>query len=105
MAIKELKPVNSSSRFQSFPAFDEINTANWPHYCDYSQPYGCPAGQSAYHDPGPISPPSLPPCVDLLLPGYRRAWFGNRDLSGTPLNVRFWNNNFDGLASQQQWVE
>jgi len=27
MAIKELKPVNSSSRFQSFPAFDEITTA------------------------------------------------------------------------------
>jgi predicted chitinase len=33
---------------------DEINTANYPHYCDYSQPYGCPAGQSAYHGRGPI---------------------------------------------------
>ena len=33
---------------------DEINTANWPTYCDYSQPYGCPAGQSAYHGRGPI---------------------------------------------------
>jgi chitodextrinase len=33
---------------------DEINTANWPHYCDTSQPYGCPAGQSAYHGRGPI---------------------------------------------------
>jgi chitodextrinase/predicted chitinase len=33
---------------------DEVNTANWPHYCDTSQPYGCPAGQSAYHGRGPI---------------------------------------------------
>jgi predicted chitinase len=33
---------------------DEINQANWPHYCDTSQPYGCPAGQSAYHGRGPI---------------------------------------------------
>jgi predicted chitinase/chitodextrinase len=33
---------------------DEINTANWPYYCDTSQSYGCPAGQSAYHGRGPI---------------------------------------------------
>jgi predicted chitinase len=33
---------------------NEINTANWPTYCDWSQPYGCPAGQSAYHGRGPI---------------------------------------------------
>jgi chitodextrinase/predicted chitinase len=33
---------------------DEVNTANWPHYCDTSQSYGCPAGQSAYHGRGPI---------------------------------------------------
>ena len=33
---------------------DEINQANWSHYCDRSQPYGCPAGQSAYHGRGPI---------------------------------------------------
>jgi predicted chitinase/chitodextrinase len=33
---------------------DEINQANWPTYCDRSQPYGCPAGQSAYHGRGPI---------------------------------------------------
>jgi len=32
----------------------EINTANYPHYCDTSQPYGCPAGQSAYYGKGPI---------------------------------------------------
>ncbi|MEV8509332.1 glycoside hydrolase family 19 protein [Actinoplanes sp. NPDC051475] len=33
---------------------EEINQANWPLYCDQSQPYGCPAGQSAYHGRGPI---------------------------------------------------
>lgn len=32
----------------------EQNTANYPHYCDYSQPYGCPAGQAAYYGRGPI---------------------------------------------------
>ncbi|GGL11544.1 chitinase [Mangrovihabitans endophyticus] len=33
---------------------EELNQANWPLYCDQSQPYGCPAGQSAYHGRGPI---------------------------------------------------
>ncbi|WP_436519899.1 glycoside hydrolase family 19 protein [Actinoplanes sp. HUAS TT8] len=32
----------------------EINTANYPHYCDWSQSYGCPAGQAAYYGRGPI---------------------------------------------------
>lgn len=32
----------------------EQNTANYPHYCDPNQPYGCPAGQSAYYGRGPI---------------------------------------------------
>jgi predicted chitinase len=32
----------------------EINTANYPHYCDQTQSYGCPAGQSAYYGKGPI---------------------------------------------------
>jgi predicted chitinase len=32
----------------------EQNTANYPHYCDPSQPYGCPAGQAAYYGRGPI---------------------------------------------------
>jgi len=32
----------------------EQNTANYPHYCDYSQSYGCPAGQAAYYGRGPI---------------------------------------------------
>ncbi|MFE2104887.1 chitinase [Kitasatospora sp. NPDC059463] len=32
----------------------EQNTANYPHYCDSSQPYGCPAGQAAYYGRGPL---------------------------------------------------
>ena len=32
----------------------EQNEANYPHYCDWSQPYGCPAGQAAYYGRGPI---------------------------------------------------
>ncbi|MFE2597800.1 chitinase [Streptomyces sp. NPDC059396] len=32
----------------------ERNTSNYPHYCDSSQPYGCPAGQSAYYGRGPL---------------------------------------------------
>ncbi len=32
----------------------EQNTANYPHYCDRSQPYGCPAGHDKYYGRGPI---------------------------------------------------
>ncbi|MFF4529144.1 chitinase [Streptomyces sp. NPDC001407] len=32
----------------------EQNTANYPHYCDRSRPYGCPAGQAAYYGRGPL---------------------------------------------------
>ncbi|KAL6904328.1 lysozyme-like domain-containing protein [Trichoderma evansii] len=32
----------------------EQNRANYPNYCDVSQPYGCPAGQSAYYGRGPL---------------------------------------------------
>ncbi|GAB3909375.1 hypothetical protein GCM10029964_110830 [Kibdelosporangium lantanae] len=32
----------------------EQNTSNYPHYCDTSQSYGCPAGQAAYYGRGPI---------------------------------------------------
>ncbi|MDT0445178.1 chitinase [Streptomyces johnsoniae] len=32
----------------------EQDQSNYPHYCDLSQPYGCPAGQSAYYGRGPI---------------------------------------------------
>ncbi|GIJ75751.1 Chitinase class I [Micromonospora phaseoli] len=33
---------------------EEINQAAWGNYCDTGQPYGCPAGQTAYHGRGPI---------------------------------------------------
>ncbi|RIV40381.1 chitinase [Micromonospora radicis] len=33
---------------------EEINQAAWGDYCDTGQPYGCPAGQRAYHGRGPI---------------------------------------------------
>ncbi|MBB4918357.1 glycoside hydrolase family 19 protein [Streptosporangium saharense] len=32
----------------------EVNTANYPHYCDTDQPFGCPAGRSSYYGRGPI---------------------------------------------------
>lgn len=32
----------------------EQNRANYSHYCDHSQPYGCPAGASAYYGRGPL---------------------------------------------------
>ncbi|AJE84589.1 MULTISPECIES: chitinase [Streptomyces] len=32
----------------------EQNTDNYPHYCDDSQPYGCPAGRDKYYGRGPI---------------------------------------------------
>jgi predicted chitinase len=32
----------------------ELNTANYPYYCDWGQSYGCPAGQSAYYGRGPL---------------------------------------------------
>jgi predicted chitinase len=32
----------------------EINTANYPHYCDASKPYGCPAGNDKYYGRGPL---------------------------------------------------
>lgn len=32
----------------------ERNTANYPTYCDWSQSYGCPAGQAAYYGRGPL---------------------------------------------------
>ncbi|RED59407.1 putative chitinase [Cohnella lupini] len=35
-------------------AVREYNTANYSHYCDWGQSYGCPAGQSAYYGKGPI---------------------------------------------------
>ncbi|MFD2768081.1 chitinase [Micromonospora eburnea] len=33
---------------------EEIDRAAWGTYCDGGQPFGCPAGRSAYHGRGPI---------------------------------------------------
>ncbi|MFD0427911.1 chitinase [Streptomyces zhihengii] len=32
----------------------EQNQANYPHYCDTTQPYGCPAGNDKYYGRGPV---------------------------------------------------
>lgn len=75
----------------------------------------CPAGSFREPDPPQLCAPHLspaltpglpnppyPPCVNELLPGYRRAWSNNRDLSGALLEVRFHNFGVDGPALQQQ---
>ncbi|MGK5679751.1 glycoside hydrolase family 19 protein [Actinoplanes sp. URMC 104] len=67
---------------------DEINQANWPHYCDYSQPYGCPAGQSAYHGRGPI----------------QLSWNFNYKAAGDALGVDLLNNpNLVATNSSISW--
>jgi Concanavalin A-like lectin/glucanases superfamily len=55
--------------------------------------------------PFPPGPTTFPPCVDELLPGYRRAWFNNRDLSGNLLGARIFRYGTDGPATGQQWPE
>ncbi|WP_445528111.1 glycoside hydrolase family 19 protein [Streptomyces cyslabdanicus] len=54
----------------------EQNTANYPNYCDWSQPYGCPAGQSAYYGRGPI----------------QLSWNFNYKASGDALGIDLLNN-------------
>jgi len=67
---------------------DEINQANWPHYCDMSQPYGCPAGQSAYHGRGPI----------------QLSWNFNYYAAGNALGVDLLNNpNLVATNSSISW--
>ena len=58
-------------------------------------------------NPGPFppGPVTYPACVDELLPGYRRAWFGNRDLSGNLIGVRILRYSTDGPATGQQWPD
>jgi hypothetical protein len=53
----------------------------------------------------PPGPPSYAPSVDTLLPGYRRAWYNNRDLSGSLLPVLHYSFGVDGPALQQQWPQ
>nr|BFE59548.1 hypothetical protein GCM10020063_040740 [Dactylosporangium thailandense] len=33
---------------------EELDRSAWGNYCDDTQPYGCPAGQTAYHGRGPL---------------------------------------------------
>ena len=67
---------------------DEINQANWPTYCDWSQPYGCPAGQSAYHGRGPI----------------QLSWNFNYYAAGNALGVDLLNNpNLVATNSSISW--
>ncbi|MFJ3305179.1 lectin [Streptomyces sp. NPDC086549] len=54
----------------------EQNTANYPNYCDWSQPYGCPAGQAAYYGRGPI----------------QLSWNFNYKAAGDALGVDLLNN-------------
>lgn len=73
-------------------------------------PIGVMPGTTPMEDcdhPGPFAPgPSTPlPCLDTLQPGYRRAWYNNRDVSGLLLPVRTLYNSVDVLASQQQWPD
>ncbi|MCB7136032.1 glycoside hydrolase family 19 protein [Cellulosimicrobium marinum] len=56
----------------------EINTANYPHYCDRNQPYGCPAGQSAYYGKGPI----------------QLSWNYNYKAAGDALGIDLLNNPY-----------
>lgn len=46
---------------------------------------------------------TVPPSLDVLPPGYRRAWFGNRDLEGNLHFVRQSRHAADYWATQQQW--
>ncbi|MFE1191570.1 glycoside hydrolase family 19 protein [Streptomyces olivaceoviridis] len=54
----------------------EQNTANYPHYCDPNQPYGCPAGQAAYYGRGPI----------------QLSWNFNYKAAGDALHIDLLNN-------------
>lgn len=54
----------------------EQNTANYPHYCDPGQPYGCPAGQAAYYGRGPL----------------QLSWNYNYKAAGDALHVDLLNN-------------
>lgn len=74
----------------------------------------CPAGAifppSPVEDcdhPGPFPPGDwyYPPCIDQLRPGYRRAWFKNRNLGGGLLPIRIGTFGVDGPAAEQQWSE
>ncbi|MFJ9407423.1 glycoside hydrolase family 19 protein [Streptomyces sp. NPDC101393] len=56
----------------------EQNTGNYPHYCDATQPYGCPAGQAAYYGRGPI----------------QLSWNFNYKAAGDALGIDLLNNPY-----------
>jgi predicted chitinase len=56
----------------------EQNTANYPHYCDAGQPYGCPAGTAAYYGRGPI----------------QLSWNFNYQAAGDALGIDLLNNPY-----------
>ncbi|MEU8820050.1 chitinase [Actinoplanes sp. NPDC048796] len=55
---------------------EELNRSAWGNYCDAGQPYGCPAGQTAYHGRGPI----------------QLSWNTNYHSAGQALNIDLLNN-------------
>ncbi|MDW6058769.1 glycoside hydrolase family 19 protein [Streptomyces sp. FXJ1.4098] len=56
----------------------EQNQSNYPHYCDASRPYGCPAGQAAYYGRGPI----------------QLSWNFNYKAAGDALGIDLLNNPY-----------
>ncbi|MGQ4268792.1 glycoside hydrolase family 19 protein [Nocardiopsis changdeensis] len=56
----------------------ETNEANYPHYCDRNQPFGCPAGQAAYYGRGPI----------------QLSWNYNYKAAGDALGIDLLNNPY-----------
>ncbi|MCF3118711.1 chitinase [Streptomyces arenae] len=56
----------------------EQNQSNYPHYCDKTQPYGCPAGQAAYYGRGPI----------------QLSWNFNYKAAGDALGIDLLNNPY-----------
>jgi len=67
----------------------------------------CWSQRLIFDHPGTGQPGTLtyPLSLDALLPGYRRAWFENRNLSGTLLPVKYYGNGVDRPAAQQQWTQ
>ncbi|WP_249997493.1 chitinase [Actinoplanes sp. M2I2] len=55
---------------------EELDRNVWEHYCDTTQPYGCPAGTAAYHGRGPI----------------QLSWNFNYKAAGDALGVDLLNN-------------
>ncbi|WP_030781450.1 glycoside hydrolase family 19 protein [Streptomyces sp. NRRL S-920] len=56
----------------------EQNQNNYPHYCDKTRPYGCPAGQAAYYGRGPI----------------QLSWNFNYKAAGDALGIDLLNNPY-----------